>query len=256
MSSNSFAWVATASGKVARVTPGGFGQEEPIGAVDISVGADSAVWVVADSAYVNETNPAQSGGQVAYRDGSGNWNHLELGGLRIDASWDSASAAVVLGDGSIVIANQDGSVAPASDADFAKDVSMGANGTLWAVGIDGTQYGNPIHFKDGDGTWNTLENVFGTCVTGKADGTALIVHDGSVMHVNQEGQILGGFPIAPGTVKEISVAPDNNAWIVTREPAPTGGNIVLFIPFDENGHMQAFQPVSEQLGATRIDAGA
>ena len=254
MANSPLAWITTAAGKVAQLNEKQIITVNEQTALDLGVGKDGQVWIVTEEAFEPSAENPVGGNKLAYLDGE-SWTSLDFGASKVDASWQADEAVAVLSNGSVATVDKSGKSTVISDENFAMDVSAGPDGTIWVVSTEITDGGDNLikYYNAEDKSWVALD-VPGEGVSGRPDGSAIVVANGSAVNVNKEGQVLGGIPLAPGTIKQLSVAADGSAWVVTNEASDAGGNKVVYVTFTEEGHLKNIEFVPERQGVRRIDA--
>jgi hypothetical protein len=93
----------------------------------------------------------------------------------------------------------------------ATDISMGANGALWAVTNQGVDAGNFVIAK-WNGTWVPQTGIGGFRIAVDPSGAPFVVRtDGSLYHLEN-----GSWIQWPGSVFDIDVGSDGSIWVIAR----------------------------------------
>ncbi|MEL7001435.1 MAG: hypothetical protein AAFN93_01740 [Bacteroidota bacterium] len=131
---------------------------------------------------------------------------------------------------------------------FAREISAGADGTVWVISNEPVHGGGLVQYLDGDHWVQVPGEIGGNKVTATPDGKALVVNSGGMIALVAKD---GSFEqkTGDGFAKEVSVAPDGSTWVITNEPSEDGGNKVIFR--SEEG--KAWQDIEG--GAVILDAG-
>ena len=179
----------------------------PGSALDISQGADGAVWVIG-------TNNVPGGHGIYYWNGAG-WSGIPGGGVTI-ATGPDGSPWVINSNHDIFHATQSGWT-PYPGA--ASDIAVGANGAVWVIGTNNVPGGHGIYYWNGTG-WSGLPGGGVTIATGP-DGTPWVINSKhQIFHWNGKAWIA-----EPGSANDIAVGADGSVWVIGTMPRPGGYGI-------------------------------
>lgn len=238
----------TNSNSVREISSDGVGKIIDESIRDLSISANGTIWAIILDQDADEKN--SGGGPVRYKEPSSKkWNSIESGGaIKIDGGPQGSQAYIINNRGEVWILEIDKKPVKLSGEGFAKEISAGADGTVWIISQEGIHGGGSIQYLMKDHWVKVPSEMGGVKITGTPDGKALIINtDGMIAQLEKDGkhEQLTGHDFA----KEISVAPDGATWIVTNEPHEDGGNKVSF----QTKPGMAWQDVDG--GATILDAG-
>lgn len=133
-----------------------------------------------------------------------------------------------------------------------RDVSISANGTMWAVTIDplATEKeaggGGVVKYKEPKGKkWITMESGGATKIDGGPSGSKayIINNKGEVwqLEIGKEPKPLAG----KGFAREISAGADGTVWVISNEPVHGGG----LVQYYEDEH---WVKVPDEVGGNKI----
>lgn len=228
MSDKATAWVTRPNGTIAELTSEGPGEVHEVNASDLSIGADGTVWIISAEAPDNDGEDL-SGSLIKYKKDGEDWKVLKgNGATRIEGGPEGAKAYIVDGDGAVKSVDVDGKVELLSDTSFAREVSISANGTLWAISDDGVFGGAAVYVNDGSGWTQLPEEITATKIGGGPKGHIAYITNafGQLSKIDKDGnyeQLTG-----EGFAREVSVDTNGNVWIVTYDADEDGGNTVCF----------------------------
>jgi len=215
---------------------------------DLSISANGTMWAIMLDQNAEEKNAG--GGPVVYKEPSAKkWNSIDSGGaIKIDGGPKGSKAYIINNRGEVWQLEIGEKPIQLSAEGFGKEISAGADGTVWVISQEGMHGGGSIHYLT-DGQWVAVPSEMGAVkITGTPDGKAMIINtDGMIAQLEKDGkheQITGD-----GFAREISVAPDGATWIISNEPHEDGGNKVSF----QTKPGMAWLDVDG--GATILDAG-
>ena len=240
---SSLAWTVNSGGEVWTLQPEGGGSlYSPIGfAQDIGVNAAGIVYVVK-----NTPQPGQKGYIVARlvspadgKDGSG-WKELASPAAAVRIAVDpDGTAWTVNSAGQVRTLMPPGNGLVYSPEDFAQDIGVGADNTVWVVTT------KPLHGQKGDtaawlaarsGSNSSWEKVAwvrrAVRIAVDPDGIAWTVNScGEVWTLKPEsGGSLGSRYSPEGFAQDIGVGADGTVWVVTTKPQfGQKGNIVAWL---------------------------
>ncbi|UII19083.1 hypothetical protein [Fulvivirga ligni] len=217
---------------------------------DVSLSANGTQWAV----FIEPTTTAEAagdGGVIKYKKAkSKKWEVFEgVGGVKIDGGPSGSTAYVINNKGEIYQLDVGKDPKMLAGQGFAREISAGADGTVWVITNSPTHGGGEVHYLKGSEQWQKVPGEMGGMkISGKPDGSALIINnDGVLGMITTDGsyeQLTG-----QGFAREISVAPDGSTWIISNEPADDGGNIVSY----QSSEGGAWKDVEG--GAIILDAG-
>jgi len=238
----------TNTNSIREITPNGIGKITDESIRDLSISADGTIWAI--TLDPNATEKDSGGGPVKYKKPSvKKWNSIDSGGaIKIDGGPKGSKAFTINNRGEVWQLEIGKDPVQLSADGFAKEISAGADGTVWVISQEGIHGGGNIHYLE-EGHWTKVPSEMGAVkITGTPEGKALIINsDGIIAQLEKDGkheQLTG-----ENFAKEISVAPDGATWIISNEPHEDGGNKVSF----QTKPGMAWQDVDG--GATILDAG-
>ena len=163
-------------------------------AIDVGAGTDGSVWVIDNHSH-----------QV-YRDTGAGWLGMGGNGNRID-SGPNNDAYVVVADGGVWYSNGDvGNWSPLPGEIAAKDVGVGADGSVWAL-----RAADDRVFRHDGSTWQDMGGN-GKRIDAGPDGDAyVVVADGGIWYGN--GAEGNWAPLEGAQANDISVGADGSVWI-------------------------------------------
>lgn len=250
MSKKSFILSLTSANTVRTISQEGFSEETEENIRDLSVSADGTMWMIAIDPLATEEQ-AGGGGIVKYRKPKAKkWEMLESGGAtKIDGAPKGSKAYMINNKGEVWQLEISKKPKQLAGEGFAREISTGADGTVWVISNEPVHGGGLVQYLDDDGNWMKVPGeIGGNKVTGAPDGKALIVNiDGMIASVSKSGTFEQ--KTGDGFAREVSVAPDGSTWIISYEPAQDGGNKVAFQPAEG----QPWQDIEG--GAVVLDAG-
>jgi hypothetical protein len=182
----------------------------PGSAKDIGAGADGSVWIIG-------TNPSATPDDFGAHMWTGkDWRGVEGGGVRIDVD-PSGNPWMVNSKGEIFRrANDTWQRMPG----FAKDVGVGANGSIWIIGTNPTA--TPDDFGAHMWTGKDWRGVEGGGVRIDVDPS------GNPWMVNSKGEVFrranDTWQRVPGFAKDVGVGADGSVWIIGTHPSGTAAN--------------------------------
>lgn len=178
-------------------------------ASDIGVGARGAVWVTGVDRV--------EGGHSVYRWTSTDWQIATGGAERIDVD-PQGTPWVVNSAGNILrLVRGAWEVLPG----LARDIGIGANGSVWAIGVTPVAGGYTIHRWNGS-NWDLVP---GGAVRIDVDprGNPWVVNDrGEIFRRNPNGS----WQQIPGSATAVTIANDGTVWLLSTEQAE-GGYAIL-----------------------------
>lgn len=248
MSKKATAWVSRPNGTIAELTSEGPGEVIECEASDLSVGADGTVWVVTNQP-IGAGEDETPGAVIQFKKAKGKkWETIAAqGATRIEGGPKGAVAYIVDADGTVLKLDTKGKAEAISSPHFAREVSVGIDGTVWIISDDGVHGGAAVHFYDGK-DWKRLpEDITATKVGAADKGVAYLCNAfGQLSKVDTDGN--EDYLSGEGFAREVSVDPNGNVWVVTFDHDEDGGNKVIC----QIGGEGAWQDVEG--GALRIDA--
>lgn len=249
MSKQSTILSLTTTHVVRTITPQGVSKEIEENIRDISISANGTMWAVTIDPLATEKE-AGGGGVVKYKEPKGKkWITMESGGAtKIDGGPSGSKAYIINNKGEVWQLEIKKEPKQLAGAGFAREISAGADGTVWVISNEPVHGGGLIQYLENDHWIKVPGEIGGNKITGTPDGKALIVNvNGMIAKVTKEG----GFEqmTGDGFAKEVSVAPDSSIWIISNEPSQDGGNKVSYQPA-EGGAWQDIEG-----GAVILDAG-
>jgi len=250
MSKQSSILSLNASNSVRTISPKGVGKVTDENVRDLSVSANGTLWAVTIDPNATEEE-AGGGGVVKYKKPKGKkWEAIESGGaVKIDGGPSGSKAYTINNKGEVWQLEISKKPKQLAGEDFAREISAGADGTVWVVSNEPIHGGGMVQYLNEEDQWIKVPVEIGAAkITGTPDGKALIVGvNGILGSLTKDGyyeQITG-----EGFAKEVSVAPDGSTWIISNEPSEDGGNKVSYQSADGG----AWQDVEG--GAVILDAG-
>ena len=179
-------------------------------AKDIGVGADGSVWITG-------TNPSATPDDFGAHKWTGkDWLGVEGGGVRIDVD-PGGNPWMVNSKGEIFRRVKD---AWERLPGFAKDIGVGADGSVWIIGINPSA--TPEDFGPHSWTGKDWRGVEGGGVRIDVDPS------GNPWMVNSKGEIFRRVKDAwerlPGFAKDIGVGADGSVWIIGTNPSEATNN--------------------------------
>ena len=167
-------------------------------AVDVGAGADGSVWVI-------DTHSNQ-----IYRYTGSDWEDMGGNGNRID-SGVHGDAYVVTADGGIWYSNGDvGNWSPLPGEMSAKDVGVGADGSVWAIRAADDQI-----FRHDGSIWQDMGGN-GERIDAGPDGDAYVVTaDGTVWY--GDGAVGSWEHLSGALANDIGVGADGSVWITYQD---------------------------------------
>jgi Streptogramin lyase len=165
---------------------------------DVGIGADGTVWIIG-------TNPVGNSHDIWRRNATG-WTNIPGGAERIAVD-PSGNAWIV--NATQQIYRYDGAKFVQTSG-LARDVGVGANGTVWVIGTNAVQ--------GGYGIWRSTDK--GASWTSIPGGGVRISVDpaGNAWMINNTGNIYRfdgtKFVMLPGTATDIGVGSDGSAWVI------------------------------------------
>jgi hypothetical protein len=171
-------------------------QKLPGGARDIGVGANGSVWVIG-------TNSTHGGFGIYHWNGS-NWDAVAGGGVRI--------AVGPHGNPWVVNANQN--IYEYTEGDFqlrpgsARDIGIGADGSVWVIGTNSVHGGFGIYRWNGD-NWDAVAGG-GVRIAVGPHGNPWVVNSSQKIYEYTEGD----FQLRPGSARDIGVGADGSVWVI------------------------------------------
>lgn len=221
-------------------------------AFDIGVGADGSVWVI--------TAEARPGGAVpAWLEdpATKSWHQLAA---------PAAAARVAVGpDGTAYTVNSKGEVwtlhkegggdlLSPPNQEFASDIGVGADGTVWVITTEDRRGGNvPAWLEDASTrSWRPLAPpAAADRIAVAPDGTALTVNSfGEVWTLHQQG---GGELLSPANedfAMDIGIGASGVPWVITTEPRE-GGNVPAWL---ENAAAKTWNRLAAPAAAAAVSA--
>lgn len=243
-------WSLTAAGKLRSLSPAGTGEATEENIRDLSISGDGTIWAVTYTPLATEQE-AGGGAAVKYKKKGGKkWKPFNVGGaVKIDGGPSGTKAFMVNNKGEVWQLDVGKAPKQLAGENFAREISAGADGTVWVVSNLPVHGGGLIQYLGADGHWVKVPGeTGGSKVCGTSKGTALVVNiDGMVGELGKDG----GFEQKTGNgfAREISVSPDGAIWVISNDPDESGGNKVAFQPAKGG----AWQDVAG--GAVVVDAG-
>lgn len=216
---------------------------------DISVSANGTLWAITIDPLATEQQ-AGGGGLVKYKKPKSNkWEALESGGAtKIDGGPKGAKAYTINNKGEVWQLEIGKKPKQLSGDGFAREISAGADGTVWIISNEAVHGGGSVQYLEGEHWVKVPGEIGGNKITGTPEGQALVVNiDGMIATISKDGSTEQ--KTGDGFAKEVSMAPDGTTWVITNEPSEDGGNKVIYQPA-EGG---AWQDVEG--GAMILDAG-
>jgi len=238
----------TNSNSLREITSNGIGKMMDESIRDVSISANGTIWAI--TLDPNATEKDAGGGPVKYKEPSAKkWKSIDSGGaVKIDGGPKGSKAFIINNKGEVWQLEVGKDPIQLSGEDFAREISVGADGTIWVISHEAVHGGGSIQYLEENHWVKVPSEIGGTKITGAPKGTALIVNvDGMIAQIDKNGhheQLTGD-----NFAKEISVAPDGATWIISNEPHEDGGNKVSF----QTKPGTAWQDVDG--GATILDAG-
>jgi hypothetical protein len=171
----------------------------PGGGTDIGVGANCEAWIIGENAVTG-------GGQTWVWGGSSRgWLPSTGGGVRITVHVIGLPR-LVNSSGGIFRLQPGGSWQQLPGG--GTDISSGADGSLWLIGLDGETGGHGVWVFNGTG-W-TFMNGGGVRIAVGPDGLPWVVNQyGQVWHLDANG-----WHQVPGGAHDIAVGADGSVWIL------------------------------------------
>lgn len=227
MNKKSIVWSKTAQNSIRTLSLDGSGDEIEENVRDISVSADGTVWIVTNDPV--EGSGDTGGGAIKFKKPKGKkWETVaDNGAAKIDGGPKGAVAYAISGKGEVIRVDTKGGTTTLAGEDFAREVSVGADGTAWVISNQAIHGGGAVHYLNDDDHWVRIPAEYGAQkVTATPDGRAYIIDTHGILSiVSKEGEIEQ--KSGEGFAKEISVAPDGSLWVITNEPVEGGGNLVI-----------------------------
>ena len=183
----------------------------------ISVGADGSIWAIG-------TNK-MPGGYGIWRRINGVWEPVNSNSNIRDKAWRGAmrlavgptgNACFVRSNGVIGCFTEDGKVVRKNGR--GKDIAIGADGTMYALGGKKARNGGYTIFKWQDNRWLQIPGRHGKRIAVDPQGNPLIVNDQGALWKYEEGVWTG----IKGQAKEIAIGPEGSVVSLGRDKT-TGG---------------------------------
>lgn len=254
MSAQPYCWTVNSLGEVWTLYPQGGGSlMSPPGqdfAFDISIGIGDIAWIISTEprvggAVIKELEPANT-----------DWLSIPApaAATRIDVGPDGMLWTVnTEGEVWLLYPQGGGSLLSPPGSDFALDIGVGQDGTVWIASTDAYDDGNVLKRWDPNSkTWIALP------APAAADKVA-VGQNGVLFTVNVKGEVWLIYPQGGGALlsppdtdfaQDISVGPDGTVWIVSNEPR-AGGSVVMWW----SGENQIWNSIPAPAAATAV-AGA
>lgn len=185
---------------------GGYWEGLPGGATDIGVGADGTAYIIGAGAV--------PGGYGIFRWNGSNWDNIPGGAVRVDVS-PQGTPWVVNNAGNIFRGDGNGAyeVLPGG----ATDIGIGADGTVYIIGMDVVPGGYGIYRWNGS-NWDKIPGG-AVKVDVSPQGTPWIVNNGGNIF---RGNGSGSFELLPGLATDIGVGADGTVYITGTGAIPGG----------------------------------
>jgi hypothetical protein len=189
-----------------------------IGAKDIGIGANGSVWIIG-------TNPV-SGGYGIYRWDGENWEGVDHGAVRIDVDpiridVDPQGNPWIVNDNGSIYKRVGNSLEQLFGIGTAKDIGIGANGSVWIIGTNTVSGGYGIYRWDWDGeNWEGIDHG-AVRIDVDPQGNPWIVKDNGNIYKrvgNKWEQLFG-------TAKDIGIGANGSVWIIGTNPVSGGYGI-------------------------------
>lgn len=102
----------------------------------------------------------------------------------------------------------------------ARDISIGTDGSIWAIGIDEVGDDGYGIYQWNDDSWDKLEGA-GVRIAIEANGCPWVINAAGKIfrRIDDEWQRL------PGTARDINISANGSIWIVGNEKRPQGGRL-------------------------------
>ncbi|WMN12612.1 hypothetical protein QYS49_34075 [Marivirga salinae] len=230
------------------ITQDGIGKTSNESIRDVSISANGTLWAIMLDPNASEKDAG--GGPVKYKGPTDKkWKSIESGGaIKIDGGPKGSKAYIINNKGEVWQLEIEKKPIQLSGEGFAKEISAGADGTVWVISQEGTHGGASIQYLKDD-QWIRVPSELGAIkISGTPKGEALIINsDGIVSTIDKNG--LAEQMTGENFAKEISIDPDGVIWIVSNDPHEDGGNKVSY----QIKSGEAWQDVDG--GATILDAG-
>lgn len=190
----------------------------PGSARDIGVGADGTAWSIgADTVYGSDDY------SIRKWNGSG-WDAADGGGIRVAVDplgipWIVNSAGQIYRR----TVNDARTGFWATIPGSAKDIGIGSDGTVWAIGT--TAIGTDFTISKWDGSnWTELVDGGALRIAVGPTGIPWIVNSaGQIYRRSTNSATSGSWFSLPGGAKDIGVGPENYAWIIGSTSIGKGG---------------------------------
>ena len=197
--------VSTASGTVKRVF-----NALPGAANEISIGANSATWIIG-------TSSVPGGHGIYHWTGSG-WSIVSGGAVNIAVD-PAGNPWLINSLHQIFHRNGNGwALQPGA----ANDISVGANGAVWVIGTNAVGGGFAIYHWTGSG-WSVVSGGGVSIAVDPAGNPWLINLRHQIFHRSGNAWVL-----QPGAASDISAGANGAAWIIGTKSVPGGDSIYYF----------------------------
>ncbi len=190
-------------------------------ALDIGVGADGTAWAVGTSAYDYDYDDGYGydyGNSLYMWDG---YDWYEMGGSAIRVDVDPLGRPwIVNDDHEIWRMNRSGNWVRLHGA--AHDIGVGADGSVWVVGVTERRGGYEI-YKLGNYGWIRVEGT-GVRIDVDPQGRPWVInHDDEIFRLEN-----GIWRRMPGKAKDIGIGADGSVWVIGADDRAGGYGVYRF----------------------------
>jgi hypothetical protein len=194
-------------------------QETSVTANDVGVGANGHVWIISNIPY---TGPG-GGYYIQRRLPNGTWDNPN-GGTAVRIAVDPSGNAWVV-NGLQQIWKWTGS-AWSQLPGTARDIGIGANGSVWIIGTTPDGYGSYSIGVWNGSSWTVIDGAAVRISVDPAGNPWVIAHDNTIYR--RVGGTWGTWQQMPGLATDIGIAGDGMVWVLGTALASTGGGYEIF----------------------------